>query len=452
MIKVIGAIHLDVIGNVRGVELNYEEYIGNVDIQIGGQGYNIIICLAALKFNPTFITYVAHKSIIREVLTSNILEYCYPIWIPNYKLRDGVYLGIYKNDKIIKSIIDSPLENIDLEVQFLTKNLTEADSLILDGNCSIKTLINSVTTAKMLNIHSSVCVVNDKKVYKIVSLVSNNILPNTVYFVTLNSFNLFKEAINSKIDFNLLLQNTEIYIFDNLNLIHYNKSKEPSIYENFFTRKQQVDIIYRDACIASIEFLRDKNDNVENLKKLTTKTLAKIESIKDHDITEDISLIHDKSKLDPMTGLLNKEFINKHLESALRDKRASSLCWMMLDIDKFKQINDTKGHGVGDEIIIDLSENLKRIIRSSDFAGRIGGDEFLLVFINCNKPSVEKIYNRILKFSNDYTCSIGVVLRNDNKELSLSEALQLVDTALYKSKEGGRNRATLIEVGDADCS
>ena len=453
MIIIIGSVHLDIIGRIKGVDLEYEDYIGDVSVELGGQGYNILLSISALKVKPKFITYIHNKSIVKDVINAMLEDRSFLVHMPEQKTseakREGAYIGIFKDHKLIKSLIATPVESADLEIDFLNKNIFEEDLLILDGNCSIKTMVNSLTLAKSLKVHNSVCVVSYKKLYKILSLLKNNMFPDTLYFSDIYIFNIFKKNLDeSDIDGLKVFNFIEIFVFDYGNLIYYNKGNK-TIYEDLFDNKQMSNnLVYRDTFIACIEYLRDKNYNIEAAKKLSKYISYKVNDLKNLDIREDLSVIQNKSKFDAMTELYNKDFMMKKLDSSLSDKRNRNLCCMMLDIDKFKNINDTYGHAQGDNIIKELAYNLKKIIRTNDFAGRIGGDEFLLLFLNCNKNNIIKIYERILSSSDNYTCSIGVVYHEYSKSISSSELLKLVDDSLYKSKNNGRNQATFVNVND----
>lgn len=156
---------------------------------------------------------------------------------------------------------------------------------------------------------------------------------------------------------------------------------------------------------------------------------------------------------DPMTKLYNRRYlseITQHLLGLMR-RNNSQLAVVMLDIDKFKNINDTYGHQVGDDVIIKLAETLQKYTRQSDVICRLGGEEFLVLLpetaIEGAMSVAETLRNeveRLLLALGDeielrFTISIGVseVKRNEqNFDLSMTRA----DTALYEAKESGRNR------------
>jgi len=157
---------------------------------------------------------------------------------------------------------------------------------------------------------------------------------------------------------------------------------------------------------------------------------------------------------DPMTKLYNRRYFSKISEHVIdlakRDKTLASV--IMLDIDKFKNINDTYGHNIGDEVIINLSVQLQELTRDSDVICRYGGEEFVillpdtgsegaLVIAEKIREKVELLSLNIDKVKNlKYTISIGVSEVNISKDLNIEESLNRADEALYRAKQDGRNR------------
>jgi len=118
----------------------------------------------------------------------------------------------------------------------------------------------------------------------------------------------------------------------------------------------------------------------------------------------------------------------------------------MVDIDHFKAVNDTHGHAAGDDVLRELARLLKRFIRSSDLAARLGGEEFVVVMPDTGVGGAEAISSRLrreiaesTRVKTPITVSIGVAELqgpNDTPERLLRRA----DDALYEAKRGGRNR------------
>ncbi len=156
-------------------------------------------------------------------------------------------------------------------------------------------------------------------------------------------------------------------------------------------------------------------------------------------------------RTDSLTGLLNHAAILKELSIELdRGRRdATSTSILMLDLDRFKIVNDTYGHQTGDEVLIRFSSLLTQSCRSFDRIGRYGGEEFLIVLPRTEDEDCIAISNRIrtqtetLQISNEnknlrVTCSVGccTTVNSDKHSFSLIAA---ADSALFRAKKAGRN-------------
>ncbi|MBE5947360.1 MAG: EAL domain-containing protein [Lachnospiraceae bacterium] len=156
-----------------------------------------------------------------------------------------------------------------------------------------------------------------------------------------------------------------------------------------------------------------------------------------------------KAETDLMTGLLNKATTESKIKSHLRELNGNNYNVLMLvDIDDFKNINDTFGHLKGDEVIIDIANALMDITSEYDLAGRLGGDEFCVFFSNlldtqvaCEKATLVADRLRALypgdKDSCKVTLSIGIA--STNEQIPYNILLENADTALYQAKLNGKN-------------
>ena len=162
--------------------------------------------------------------------------------------------------------------------------------------------------------------------------------------------------------------------------------------------------------------------------------------------------LQEKSLKDPMTGLYNRRFLDNYMENEIINKKQFSV--MMLDVDFFKQVNDTHGHDVGDQVIKGLSEVIKNNIKGSDIAIRYGGEEFTVILFDIPMDKVEIIAQNIRKeFSKrifrgknesfSKTLSVGISLFPEDSH-SPWETIKHADVALYNAKENGRNKVVLF--------
>ncbi len=158
------------------------------------------------------------------------------------------------------------------------------------------------------------------------------------------------------------------------------------------------------------------------------------------------------SRTDELTGLNNRRAffdLAKGFEDQAR-RYKHDLSFLMLDIDHFKTINDTYGHPVGDEVLRRVSETFMRVIRQSDVAGRIGGEEFAILLPETALVNARELAERLLAAISEIvvatdngdvsvTVSLGLVDRKDSNA-TVEELMSRADRALYRAKELGRNR------------
>jgi two-component system cell cycle response regulator len=159
-----------------------------------------------------------------------------------------------------------------------------------------------------------------------------------------------------------------------------------------------------------------------------------------------------KATHDPLTSLFNRGVIVDLLARELtRTRREGGSTVMMLgDLDHFKSVNDGYGHVVGDEVLREVARRILAAVRSYDFVGRYGGEEFLIVLNNCNSSQAvvraEEVRNGIAKHPVQtavgplsVTMSLGVFASSDWDLKLVEEVLAEVDAALYRAKADGRN-------------
>jgi diguanylate cyclase (GGDEF)-like protein/PAS domain S-box-containing protein len=157
------------------------------------------------------------------------------------------------------------------------------------------------------------------------------------------------------------------------------------------------------------------------------------------------------ARYDSLTGLANRFQFNERLVLAVarRHRKPAPLALLFLDIDHFKQVNDTMGHATGDALLIAFAHRLRECVRETDLVARLGGDEFVVLIEDLDSPSVAELIARKLvdKLSEGITLpvgclavttSIGIAYRADTVS-SGDELMKLADDALYAAKAAGRN-------------
>jgi diguanylate cyclase (GGDEF)-like protein len=168
---------------------------------------------------------------------------------------------------------------------------------------------------------------------------------------------------------------------------------------------------------------------------------------------------------DPVCGLPNRIYFAERLERAIAEVRGGGLTAAVfyIDLDHFKDVNDTLGHHIGDELILNVTRRLSQIMREDDLVGRLGGDEFAII-MTCasDNYSLQAIAERILGaicapfivsgHALNIGASIGIAVIDSSTE-DARDILRYADMALYRAKNEGRNRACIYDAAmDADLS
>lgn len=174
-----------------------------------------------------------------------------------------------------------------------------------------------------------------------------------------------------------------------------------------------------------------------------TKFVARMQNIQNQKDVQNAMKM--QAERDSLSGVYNHATY-EHLCSELAEKSSDGLMFVMVDIDNFKQINDTKGHHAGDMIIQHVGSVLDTIVKGHGYAGRIGGDEFSVCFYDIHsKEHAESVSVHLKSAINQYvntvpfTVSIGVALSNGRK-LSFQELYFEADEAVYFAKSNGKNQ------------
>ncbi|WP_457563525.1 diguanylate cyclase, partial [Caminibacter pacificus] len=142
---------------------------------------------------------------------------------------------------------------------------------------------------------------------------------------------------------------------------------------------------------------------------------------------------------DPLTGAYNRLYLQTKLDSLFKIYETKSIA--MLDIDFFKQINDTYGHQCGDEVLQTFVKVIKNTIRRGDITIRYGGEEFLIFMPNVNKKEALIVVTKIRIALKDYDFTFSAGIADEGE--TLAEMIKIADERLYKAKESGRNRVII---------
>jgi diguanylate cyclase (GGDEF)-like protein/PAS domain S-box-containing protein len=161
---------------------------------------------------------------------------------------------------------------------------------------------------------------------------------------------------------------------------------------------------------------------------------------------------------DPLTGLANRTAVNDEITLALRAgrRRGRTTAVLMIDLDHFKDVNDTLGHAAGDQLLVAAADRLENLVRAGDLVSRTGGDEFVVVMRDLDDPqeAVQVARRVVAGFREPFiapgaelfaTATVGVATSSDSSDAD--DLIREADTAMYVAKEQGRDRMSVFNEG-----
>jgi len=243
------------------------------------------------------------------------------------------------------------------------------------------------------------------------------------------------------------------------------KGKDPSIlqsgrHKKTFYQKMWQKLLKDDHWQGEVWDL-DKNGNIQ--AKWLNISIIRLSNERIYCYVAQFSDITEKKKLDEqklaqanyddLTNLPNRNLFKYQLNKEIRKSRrnGSLLSLLFLDLDHFKDINDTLGHAIGDKLLKEVSLRISQCVRETDTVARLGGDEFAVILPDANRQRIEIIAQQIIKILNKpfsldqnkvehyISTSIGIVLYPEDG-IDIESLMKHADQAMYKAKLEGRNR------------
>jgi len=209
-------------------------------------------------------------------------------------------------------------------------------------------------------------------------------------------------------------------------------------------------IEYRLKSSDSEDYIIVQQETAINLNKSGIQITGTVQDITKN--KENEKLIHQLAYFDTLTGLASRSYYQKRIETFLTTskRRGEQFAFLFLDLDSFKDINDSFGHNVGDLFLKAIAERLKKIVRDIDFAARLGGDEFCVIVGNITKAyTAAKVAERCLTEINlklivenhEITprVSIGIAIYPNDGE-NEHDLMKAADAAMYSAKQAGKQR------------
>ncbi len=201
----------------------------------------------------------------------------------------------------------------------------------------------------------------------------------------------------------------------------------------------------------NLEVWRIKQHNVhleEQLRRMVDELRDKNEQLQDA-----VQRLETQAQTDPLTGLANRRHISAVLERSFAEAQRyeTDLTCVMIDLDRFKQLNDTLGHQTGDRLLQTAARVLEANCRRSDMAGRYGGDEFVLLLPHTDLDTAMTVCRRIqqqfqadidllLDMAGGCTMSLGIACARRHRPASADQLVALADAALDRAKAAGKAR------------
>ncbi|WP_072680636.1 diguanylate cyclase [Arcobacter sp. LA11] len=369
------------------------------------------------------------------------------IAVVDLHLPDSKYGAMLEvtDSKFIKTIVLSGTLNDKVKKIIFEKEYV-IDCIAKDGKKSIKSVVNSVNR-EIKNRNKNILLVDDSSVQ---ISIAQKLLKKMNLNVTMAANG--KEALqiikNSEKTFSLVLTDYHMPIMDGMELTF----RLREIYD-----KDELGIIALSSNTTleiATEFLKIGANDFINKPYLETEVVTRINA--NLDLIDLFNKTKDMANKDFLTGLYNRRYFfesgNIILKKSIRAEK--NLALAMLDIDNFKNINDTYGHEVGDTAICEVGSLIHKYLRSIDLIARFGGEEFCILIEDIKLIDVENLFEKIrLAFekniikANDskliYTVSIGVFYGIDK---SLEKMLKIADDALYYCKNNGRNQVKIKDL------
>ena len=344
----------------------------------------------------------------------------------------------YVLEKGNRAIVLSATIDKEFRQKMLQKNII--DYVNKSGLNDVNYIIQTIQRLKK-NTNHKVLVVDDSIMFR---KQMQSMLENMFFVVTAVAHG--EEAINligQNTDFSLVLTDYNMPVMNGLELTielrkEYNKN-ELGIIAISSNEDDEINAI----------FLKEgANDYIKKpflKEEFSCRINNSIEAL------ENIQIITNHANRDFLTGLYNRRFffgtMNDYIEN--RQLHTEQFAVAMIDIDHFKNINDSHGHDIGDKVIVALSEILRTSTNYRDIVSRFGGEEFCVVLKNINRYSALDIFERIRQDIEDFsfrvdastsikfTVSIGIALHNNNL---LEDTISQADMMLYNAKNAGRNK------------
>lgn len=455
-IMVAGSAHLDILARAKNRD-DVIDRIGSLFIEIGGTACNIAINLAHAGVKVRFLSAMgesAFSKVIVDYLAASGIE-------PHIVMRKDLPTGgfsahVNTKGEMVGAISDMPVERVNFDQDSIVAAMDDVKAVVLDCNLSALAINRLVTFANDRGLPVYVAGVSEEKSLRIGSVVGKI----KGVFLNRKEYEFFCRSVMS----NLIKQTDAAKILKTAIMVT-DGARGSTLALPDGTSKQipppELDgdgsrLGMGDALVAGTVLLHEVHRLP--LEEAAEKALKMVSWVGSSDhchrgkvgaLESAISNFQHRAGHDAMTGVLNRIGTEQALAKALERRRVGNpgaLSVLLMDIDHFKSINDTYGHNVGDEVIVSVIKASQGCLRDTDYIGRWGGEEFIVVLPDTPKETAMKVADRIrlavehlVRKPRPVTVSIGCS-EAMGKVHDFRALVDLADKALYEAKRSGRNR------------
>jgi len=304
------------------------------------------------------------------------------------------------------------------------------NNIINNINIEYRLKQQEILTKEITKLQDNILVVLDKDQNMIFS---ND---NFLNFFKLENLSQFKQKYN-RLSY-LFLEHEDFFIPRGAGDKEWIKEIEKLENSKRIVSMMNLQLFIPQAFLVSIKYVQETSHTIIIFTEITNITIEKTK-------------FKHKAFTDELTGVYNRAYFNEELSKQIANYKRDKIpfSFIILDIDKFKNFNDTYGHQIGDEVLKDLAKIINNHTRASDIFARWGGEEFVKILPNTSLEDAIKVtehLRRIVEYHTfvdnlKVTCSFGIsqFRQNDTQD----DLMKRADDALYRAKENGRNRVEI---------
>lgn len=458
-IMVAGSAHLDVLARAINRD-DVIDRIGDVSIEVGGTACNIAINLAHAGVQVRFLSAMndsSYSKVISEYLSTMGVE----PHIEYFKdLPTGAFSAhINTRGEMVSAVSSMPVERVNFEAEHIASAMEGTKAVILDCNLSPLAINRLVTFANDRAIPVYIAAVSEEKSLRIGSI-SGRLKG---IFINKKEYRFFCRSILG----GALSPSDAARVLQSVIVVTEGASGSTLALPDGSTEHVPPPEVgddgsclgMGDALAAGIVLMHEIHQlPIEEAANKALKMVSWVGSSqhchpgKDGALEAAIDRFQHHAGHDAMTGILNRRSTEQALSKALLERRrrksgSNVLSLLLLDIDLFKSINDTYGHNIGDEVIVNVVKAAQSCLRDTDYMGRWGGEEFIIVLPDTPREAAVRVADRVrvaveqlVRNPRPITVSIGCSETGGDMKSDLHSLVELADKALYEAKRSGRNR------------